>query len=62
MSEGGESAMFKHLFKSWTEKGQTKGLGNTHTVGKIGAILKNCHSSQKFRNILLLIYFLKCLN
>uniref|UniRef100_A0AAQ6AAM9 HP domain-containing protein n=1 Tax=Amphiprion ocellaris TaxID=80972 RepID=A0AAQ6AAM9_AMPOC len=27
MSEGGESAMFKHLFKSWREKGQTQGLG-----------------------------------
>uniref|UniRef100_A0A3P9HW53 Villin-like n=1 Tax=Oryzias latipes TaxID=8090 RepID=A0A3P9HW53_ORYLA len=38
MSEGGESAMFKHLFKSWTEKGQTKGLGNTHTVGKIAKV------------------------
>lgn len=36
MSEGGESAMFKHLFKSWKEKGQTQGLGKTHSVGKIG--------------------------
>lgn len=36
MSEGGESAMFKHLFKSWKEKGQTQGLGRTHSVGKIG--------------------------
>uniref|UniRef100_A0A673IXT8 Advillin-like n=1 Tax=Sinocyclocheilus rhinocerous TaxID=307959 RepID=A0A673IXT8_9TELE len=32
MSEGGESAMFKHLFKSWKEKGQTQGLGKTHSV------------------------------
>uniref|UniRef100_A0A4W5JNN6 Gelsolin-like domain-containing protein n=1 Tax=Hucho hucho TaxID=62062 RepID=A0A4W5JNN6_9TELE len=31
MAEGGESAMFKQLFISWTEKGQTKGLGNSHT-------------------------------
>lgn len=36
MSEGGESGMFKHLFKSWKEKGQTQGLGKTHSVGKIG--------------------------
>lgn len=36
MSEGGESAMFKHLFKSWKEKDQTQGLGKIHTVGKIG--------------------------
>uniref|UniRef100_A0A8C2CKP8 Villin-like n=1 Tax=Cyprinus carpio TaxID=7962 RepID=A0A8C2CKP8_CYPCA len=32
MSEGGESAMFKHLFKSWKEKGQIQGLGKTHSV------------------------------
>ncbi|RVE58809.1 hypothetical protein OJAV_G00197440 [Oryzias javanicus] len=38
MSEGGESAMFKQLFKSWSEKGQTKGLGSTHTVGKIAKV------------------------
>uniref|UniRef100_A0A667ZSN4 Villin like n=1 Tax=Myripristis murdjan TaxID=586833 RepID=A0A667ZSN4_9TELE len=31
MTEGGESAMFKHLFKSWREKGQTQGLGTTYT-------------------------------
>uniref|UniRef100_A0A3B3ZMK1 HP domain-containing protein n=1 Tax=Periophthalmus magnuspinnatus TaxID=409849 RepID=A0A3B3ZMK1_9GOBI len=35
MNEGGETAMFKHLFKSWKDKGQTQGLGTTHTVGKI---------------------------
>ncbi|XP_037829188.1 villin-1 isoform X2 [Kryptolebias marmoratus] len=38
MSEGGESAMFKQLFKSWKEKEQIKGLGNTHTVGKIAKV------------------------
>ncbi|XP_069368173.1 villin-1 isoform X3 [Paralichthys olivaceus] len=38
MSEGGESAMFKHLFKSWRDKGQTQGLGSTYSVGKIANI------------------------
>ncbi|KAM4534393.1 villin-1 isoform 1-T1 [Odontesthes bonariensis] len=38
MNEGAESAMFKHLFKSWTEKGQTKGLGTTYSVGKIAKV------------------------
>uniref|UniRef100_A0A8C2H2D2 Villin-like n=1 Tax=Cyprinus carpio TaxID=7962 RepID=A0A8C2H2D2_CYPCA len=38
MSEGGESAMFKHLFKSWKEKGQIQGLGKTHSVGKIAKV------------------------
>ncbi|KAM9712341.1 villin-1 isoform 2-T2 [Menidia menidia] len=38
MNEGAESAMFKHLFKSWTEKGQTKGLGKTYNVGKIAKV------------------------
>lgn len=38
MSEGGETAMFKHLFKSWRDKGQTLGLGTTHTVGKIAKV------------------------
>uniref|UniRef100_A0A3Q1HWR2 Villin-like n=1 Tax=Acanthochromis polyacanthus TaxID=80966 RepID=A0A3Q1HWR2_9TELE len=38
MSEGGESAMFKHLFKSWREKGQTQGLGTTYSVGKIAKV------------------------
>ncbi|XP_013857634.1 villin-1 [Austrofundulus limnaeus] len=38
MSEGGESAMFKQLFPSWKEKDQIKGLGNTHTVGKIAKV------------------------
>ncbi|XP_028288226.1 villin-1 isoform X2 [Parambassis ranga] len=38
MTEGGESAMFKHLFKSWREKGQTQGMGNTYNVGKIAKV------------------------
>ncbi|XP_033841413.1 villin-1 [Periophthalmus magnuspinnatus] len=38
MNEGGETAMFKHLFKSWKDKGQTQGLGTTHTVGKIAKV------------------------
>ncbi|KAI7792762.1 putative villin-like protein, partial [Triplophysa rosa] len=38
MSEGGESAMFKHLFKSWKEAGQIQGMGKTHTVGKIAKV------------------------
>nr|XP_040023598.1 villin-1 isoform X2 [Gasterosteus aculeatus aculeatus] len=38
MSEGGESAMFKHLFKSWRDKGQTQGLGATYNVGKIAKV------------------------
>ncbi|XP_060949936.1 villin-1 [Limanda limanda] len=38
MSEGGESAMFKHLFKSWVVKGQTQGLGSTYSSGKIAKV------------------------
>uniref|UniRef100_A0A672GH59 Villin-like n=1 Tax=Salarias fasciatus TaxID=181472 RepID=A0A672GH59_SALFA len=38
MTEGGESAMFKHLFKSWKDKGQTKGLGTTYSTGKIAKV------------------------
>ncbi|XP_041817129.1 villin-1 [Chelmon rostratus] len=38
MTEGGESAMFKHLFKSWREKGQSQGLGSTYSVGKIAKV------------------------
>ncbi|XP_070841659.1 villin-1 [Chaetodon trifascialis] len=37
MTEGGESAMFKHLFKFWREKGQTQGL-TTHSVGKTAKV------------------------
>ncbi|XP_037135577.1 villin-1 isoform X1 [Syngnathus acus] len=38
MCEGGESAMFKHLFKEWRDKNQTQGLGTTHNVGKIAKV------------------------
>ncbi|XP_037312079.2 villin-1 isoform X3 [Pungitius pungitius] len=38
MSEGGESALFKHLFKSWRDKEQTQGLGATYNVGKIAKV------------------------
>ncbi|XP_033494509.1 villin-1 isoform X1 [Epinephelus lanceolatus] len=38
MTEGGESAMFKHLFKSWRDKGQTQGLGTTYSMGKIAKV------------------------
>ncbi|XP_028289758.1 villin-1 isoform X2 [Gouania willdenowi] len=38
MTEGGESAMFKHLFKSWKDKDQTHGLGTTYSVGKIAKV------------------------
>ncbi|KAK2886524.1 villin-1 isoform X1 [Channa argus] len=38
MNEGGESAMFKHLFKSWRDKGQTQGLGTTYSMGKIAKV------------------------
>uniref|UniRef100_A0AAR2LLF5 HP domain-containing protein n=1 Tax=Pygocentrus nattereri TaxID=42514 RepID=A0AAR2LLF5_PYGNA len=38
MSEGGESALFKQLFKSWTEPGLTQGLGTTYTRGKIAKV------------------------
>ena len=30
--------MFKHLFKSWTEEGQTQGIGRTYSMGKIGMV------------------------
>ncbi|XP_051865692.1 advillin isoform X4 [Pristis pectinata] len=38
INDGAESAMFKQLFKKWTVKGQTVGLGKTHTVGKVAKI------------------------
>ncbi|XP_026035413.1 villin-1 isoform X1 [Astatotilapia calliptera] len=38
MAEGAESAIFKHLFKSWTDRDQTQGLGTTHNVGKIAKV------------------------
>lgn len=45
MAEGGESAMFKQLFQSWREKGQSQGLGSTYSVGRIGtaACIKTKH-------------------
>ncbi|KAG1662657.1 Villin-1 [Nymphon striatum] len=33
--DGGEPHEFKSLFKSWTNPGASKGLGKTHSVGKI---------------------------
>ncbi|TRY99862.1 hypothetical protein DNTS_016959 [Danionella cerebrum] len=38
VSEGAESSVFKQLFQKWTEKGQTVGLGTTHTAGKIAKV------------------------
>ncbi|XP_063063521.1 advillin [Engraulis encrasicolus] len=38
MAEGGESAMFKHLFKKWKEDGQTLGLGKAYTMNKIAKV------------------------
>ncbi|XP_061419369.1 advillin-like [Lethenteron reissneri] len=38
LADGGESPMFKQLFQKWTEKGETQGLGKTHTVGKIAKV------------------------
>ncbi len=42
ISDGGESALFKQLFKSWTVREQTAGLGRTHTVGRVGTCLTPC--------------------
>ncbi|XP_050978924.1 advillin [Labeo rohita] len=38
ISDGGESALFKQLFKNWTVKEQTAGLGRTHTVGRVADV------------------------
>ncbi|KAK2849853.1 hypothetical protein Q7C36_008636 [Tachysurus vachellii] len=38
VNDGSESAVFKQLFQKWTVKGQTTGLGTTHTVGKIAKV------------------------
>ncbi|XP_041102738.1 villin-1-like isoform X1 [Polyodon spathula] len=38
MNEDAESSMFKQLFKTWTEKGLTQGLGKTHSVGRIAKV------------------------
>lgn len=34
--DGGEPQEFKSLFNSWATPGASKGLGKTHSVGKIG--------------------------
>lgn len=52
MAEGGESAVFKHLFKSWTDREQSQGLGTTHTVGKIGSLSKAV-AQPRLRNVLM---------
>uniref|UniRef100_A0A8C1WQZ2 Villin-1 n=1 Tax=Cyprinus carpio TaxID=7962 RepID=A0A8C1WQZ2_CYPCA len=38
VSEGAESSVFKQLFQKWTDKGQTVGLGTTHSPGKIAKV------------------------
>ncbi|XP_065108323.1 villin-1 [Paramisgurnus dabryanus] len=38
VNESAESAVFKQLFQKWTEKGQTVGLGSTHSKGKIAKV------------------------
>ncbi|XP_030641839.1 villin-1 [Chanos chanos] len=38
VNEGAESALFKQLFQKWTVKGQTVGLGTTHSPGKIAKV------------------------
>uniref|UniRef100_A0A8C1NEC0 Villin-1 n=1 Tax=Cyprinus carpio TaxID=7962 RepID=A0A8C1NEC0_CYPCA len=38
VSEGAESSVFKQLFQKWTDKGQTAGLGSTHSPGKIAKV------------------------
>uniref|UniRef100_A0A672NSI2 Villin-1 n=1 Tax=Sinocyclocheilus grahami TaxID=75366 RepID=A0A672NSI2_SINGR len=38
VSEAAESSVFKQLFQKWTDKGQTAGLGSTHSPGKIAKV------------------------
>lgn len=38
VNESAESAVFKQLFQKWTDKGQTVGLGTTHSAGKIAKV------------------------
>ncbi|XP_051871352.1 villin-1 [Pristis pectinata] len=38
LNDGAESAIFKQLFKKWTVKWQTQGLGKKHTVGRIAKV------------------------
>uniref|UniRef100_A0A4W4FRB9 Villin-1 n=1 Tax=Electrophorus electricus TaxID=8005 RepID=A0A4W4FRB9_ELEEL len=38
VNDGSESSVFKQLFQKWTVKGQTAGLGTTHSPGKIAKV------------------------
>uniref|UniRef100_A0A8D0G2V4 Villin like n=1 Tax=Sphenodon punctatus TaxID=8508 RepID=A0A8D0G2V4_SPHPU len=38
INDGAESAMFKQLFRSWSEKEETQGLGKTYNIGKIATV------------------------
>uniref|UniRef100_A0A8C8SR12 Villin like n=1 Tax=Pelusios castaneus TaxID=367368 RepID=A0A8C8SR12_9SAUR len=38
VNDGAESAMFKQLFKRWTEKDETQGLGKAYTTSKIAKV------------------------
>ncbi|XP_036400922.1 villin-1 [Megalops cyprinoides] len=38
VNDGAESSVFKQLFQKWTVKGQTVGLGTTHSPGKIAKV------------------------
>uniref|UniRef100_A0A8C3I2K8 Villin like n=2 Tax=Chrysemys picta bellii TaxID=8478 RepID=A0A8C3I2K8_CHRPI len=38
VNDGAESAMFKQLFKRWTEKEETQGLGKVYTTSKIAKV------------------------
>ncbi|KAM9287441.1 villin-1 isoform 2-T2 [Morus bassanus] len=37
-NDGSESTMFRQLFQKWTVPNQTRGLGKTHTVGKVAKV------------------------
>ncbi|XP_073731888.1 advillin isoform X1 [Misgurnus anguillicaudatus] len=47
VSDGGESALFKQLFKSWTVKEQTVGLGRTHAVGRVADVPQEKFDASK---------------
>ncbi|KTG31835.1 hypothetical protein cypCar_00035546 [Cyprinus carpio] len=47
ISDGGESALFKQLFKSWTVREQTAGLGRTHTVGRVADVTQEKFDAAK---------------
>uniref|UniRef100_A0A8B9R4P6 Villin-1 n=1 Tax=Astyanax mexicanus TaxID=7994 RepID=A0A8B9R4P6_ASTMX len=38
VNDGSESSVFKQLFQKWTVKGQTVGMGTTHSPGKIAKV------------------------